>query len=412
MKKHPALPRLPAAVRIMNSMERAGRVFINLEADKLLDSASRKTGLFDYGNGGFREGLSRLVDSLEQDAALTTLGRLAARGTLMQAVENRLAVVDCIKKHPGISGEEIRRPLFIIGLPRSGTTILQALLDQDPANRSLLSWEALSPCPPPVPGTYGSDPRIGMIQKQFDRLYDLIPEFMAAHPMSSEAPQECVTLFCMEFLSQQFFVQFNVSSYQAWLDGRDMGPAYAFHRLVLKLLQSGGVRGERWLLKSPAHLNCIDTLLAEYPDAAIIHTHRDPVGVAASLASLISMLRGISSDRVDPHGVARQILDWYEKLLSLSLQQRRRNELRGRQFFDLALGELVKDPVGSVEKIYDYFGFPLSAGVRQRMALFIKDNPREKHGSHNYRAEDFGIDTVRESRRFKEYMEYFCLYDN
>ncbi len=397
--------------KIMNGMEWAGKAFISLEMDNLLNSARRKTGLYDFGDNGFYKGLIHLLNSLEHDAALTTLGRLAARGTILQVLENRLRVTDHINRYPGVLKEEIRRPLFIVGLPRSGTTILQALLDQDPANRSLLSWEALSPCPPPSPDTYYSDSRIGAVQKQFDRLYSLIPGFMAAHPMSSSAPQECVTLFCMEFLSQQFIVQFNVRGYQDWLDLQDMRPAYACHRRVLQLLQSGGVRGERWLLKSPAHLNCIDQLLGEYPDAAVIHTHRDPVGVAASLTSLMCMLRGISSDRVHPAGVAREMLDWYERLLALSVKQRRHNENRKGQFFDLTLGEIVMDPVGSVERIYGFFGFALPDDVKMRMKLFMKENPRVKHGSHSYKPEDFGIDTARESHRFREYMEYFRLYE-
>ena len=402
-------PPLPLVVRLMNGMERLGKILVSLDVTELLDTARKKTGLEDYGESAFLAGLYRYVESLENDADLTTLGRITARAGIMQCLTNRLAVIDHFKKHPEIKKEEIRRPLFIIGLPRTGTTILQALLDCDPGNRSLLSWEALSVFPPPRPETYRTDPRIRTIQRQFDQLYRLIPGFDAVHLMAADIPQECVTLFGHEFLSVQFFVQFNVSSYQDWLDDQDMRPAYAWHRRMLQFLQSGGVKNERWLLKSPAHVYCIDELLSTYPDAAIIHTHRDPMSVITSIASLICMLRSISSDNVDPRMVARQQLDWWEKLLCRTVEQRKRNEHRLSQFYDLRLDEIVSDPIGSVEKIYRHFDFKFTQEVRQRMKRFIEENPRDKHGNHVYRHDDFGIDPAAESRRFSEYIEYFKI---
>jgi hypothetical protein len=405
-------PPLPFVVRLMNGMERLGKILARLEVDNLLDTAKKRTGLSDFGDDAFLTGLNKYVESLERDASLTTLGRLTARASIMAFLENRLAVMDYIKRHPGIAAEEIGRPLFIIGLPRTGTTILQAVLDQDPANRSLLSWEALAPCPPPAPETYRSDGRIAKIQHQFDQLYRLIPGFYAIHPMAADMPQECVTLFGLEFMSVQFFVQFNVSGYQDWLDAQDMAPVYASHKRMLQFLQSGGVRGERWLLKSPVHISCIDELLSVYPDAAIIHTHRDPATVIASLASLTCMLRGISSDAVDPGFVARQMFSWYEKLLARSVEQRKRHAGRAAQFYDLNMKDLVTDPVGSVGRIYEHFGFELTGEVRRKMQRFMDEHHRDKHGSHVYRPEDFGLDTAAESKSFSEYIEYFNLEDN
>jgi hypothetical protein len=227
--------------------------------------------------------------------------------------------------------------------------------------------------------------------------------------MAADMPQECVTLFGYEFMSVQFFVQFNVHGYQDWLDEQDMAPVYASHKRLLQFLQSGGVRAERWLLKSPVHISCIDKLLSVYPDAAIIHTHRDPVTVIASLASLTCMLRGISSDAIDPGFIARQMFAWYEKLLARSVEQRKRHAGRAAQFYDLTLDEIMRDPVGSVERIYARFGFPFPDEVRRKMQRFMEEHPRDKHGSHVYRPEDFGIDPIAESRSFSEYIEYFKL---
>ena len=210
-------------------------------------------------------------------------------------------------------------------------------------------------------------------------------------------------------MSVQLQVQFNVPSYQAWLDDADMHATYDYHKRFLQHAQSGGVRGGRWVLKSPAHLHRIDTLLDVFPDARIVHTHRDPIKVCASVASITAMLRGAGTDRIDLHEVGRQQLDWWAKLVNEALAQRKRFADRTDQFFDVKLRETIADPLDVVRRMYTHFGFELSDAVDTKMREFMAHNPRDRHGSHTYTPEDFGIDPVRDRAPFQEYIEHFGL---
>jgi hypothetical protein len=276
-------------------------------------------------------------------------------------------------------------------------------------NRSPLFWEVQFPVPPATPETWRDDPRIAQDQKILDQLFKLVPGFAAMHPMGATMPQECVAVFTMCFMSEQLQVQFDVPSYQSWLDEQDMHSTYEFHKRFLQHVQSGGVRGERWVLKSPAHLHLIDTLLDVFPDARIVHTHRDPVEVCASVASLTAALRGASTDAIDLRAIGRQQLDWWTKLIERSLAQRKRLADRGDQFFDVKMSETVSDPLDVVRRMYAHFGYPLNEKVEARMFAFMQQNTRDKHGSHRYALEDFGIDPERDRAPFLDYIEHFGL---
>ncbi|MGD8608542.1 MAG: sulfotransferase [Myxococcales bacterium] len=406
-------PDRPRAVQWMNRLGRVassvGIEPIALREDRLVDKAVAEAGSSDFGGEEFREGLQRFLASLQSEAKLTLLGRLLAQGYVTGTLANRLRLIDWRKKHPEIEAEEIAAPLFIVGMPRTGTTILHALLEQDPANRSPLFWEVQFPVPPATPDTWGRDPRIGEDQKIIDQLYRLVPGFEAMHPMGATMPQECVAVFTMCFMSEQLQVQFDVPSYQAWLDEQDMHPTYEFYKRFLQHVQSGGVKGERWVLKSPAHLHLLDTLLDVFPDARIIHTHRDPMEVCASVASLTATLRGAASDDIDLESIGRQQVRWWAKLIGKSVAQRKRLAHKERQFFDVTMNEIVDDPIGVVRRIYRHFGYPLSEELEAKMISFMEKNPRGKHGVHLYSASDFGIDPDRDRSLFGEYIEHFGL---
>jgi len=406
-------PHRPFAVKWINLAGRVANAIgmhpVSLNEERLIKKAIRQAESSDFGGDDFREGLRRFLASAESEAELTLLGRLMVQGYVTGNLANRLRLVEWRKRHPEIENEEIIAPLFIVGLPRTGTTILHSLLEQDPVNRSPLFWEVQFPVPPATPETWDNDPRIAEHQKILDQLFELVPDFAAMHPMGATMPQECVAVFTMCFMSEQLQVQFNVPSYQAWLDEQDMRPTYEFHRRFLQHAQSGGVRGGRWVLKSPAHLHSIDTLLEVYPDARIVHTHRDPIKVCASVASLTATLRGASTDAIDLSAIGRQQLDWWAKLIEKSLEQRKRLSDRADQFFDVKMSETVADPISVVRRMYGHFGYPLTEEVEAEMVAFMEANPRDKHGSHTYTPQDLGLDPKRDRAPFEDYINYFGL---
>lgn len=401
-------PGRPLGVRCINGLGRLLRgdrlPLASLDEQGLLDKASRNTGLDDFGDPAFRDRLRLLLDSLQREARLTLLGRMIARADTIRLLENRLRIIDTLKKNPAIAHGEVRRPLFILGLPRTGTTILHQLLAQDPANRVPMTWEVHRPWPPPERATYDSDPRIAAVEKHLSGVDRILPGFQAIHPMGAHLPQECVALTAHDFATMIYHTSYDVPGYQRWLEGADLRPVYAFHRRQLQYLQ-WRCPGERWVLKSPGHLWALDALLAEYPDALIVQTHRDPLKVIASLTSLVTLLRGMCSDEIDPLAVAR---DWTVRLeagLSRTLLVRRRAGLDEARVFDLHFREFLGNEIGMVRRIYDRFGLFWSDEAERRMQSFLAANPREKHGVHRYRFAETGLDLAEERRRYAPYQE-------
>ena len=402
--------RRPLGLRLLNGAGRAARAtgfpVLRLDAEALMARAERRTGLHDFGADSFREPLGRLVHSLEHEAELTLLGRLIARTDLVRFLENRLRMTAEHRRHPEIAAAPIERPLFILGLPRTGTSILHELLAQDPANRVPMTWEVMHPWPPPERATYESDPRIAQVEKHFAGVDRLIPNFKSMHPMGATLPQECVALTAHDFASMVFHPTYRVPGYQTWLDGADLRGVYASHRRQLQYLQ-WRCPGERWVLKSPGHLWALDALLDVYPDARIIQTHRDPLKVVASLTSLVALLRSMASDRVDALEIGA---DWTALLaagLERSIAVRARRLPEGPQVIDVHFGDLVRDEIGTVRRIYEHFGLTLGADAEARMRRFLAANPRDKHGTHRYTLAASGLDASVERQRYAAYQRRF-----
>jgi len=405
-------PVLPAAVRALNAVGRAsarlGLELVALDPDALERRAALRAGVESDVPPMFREGLRELVRALESEARLSLLGRISARTQILRLLENRARLAADRARFPEIAREPIARPLFVVGLPRTGTTLLHALLAQDPATRTPLAWEAREPSPPPERESFERDARIAPCARELEGLYRMLPEFRAIHPMEAQWPQECVAITAHAFLSLQFSTTWRIPSYTAWLDRQDHSAAYALHRRVLQHLQWRNPR-DRWVLKTPGHLWTLETLFATYPDAGVIHTHRDPVRVLASLGSLATILRKVASDAFDPAGIGRE---WGPELalgLTRASAFRTREPALADRFVDVQFGELMRDPLEVVQRIYANFGLALGDEARARMQRFLADNPREKHGVHRYRLEDFGLDEAAERRRFSAYSEAFAV---
>jgi hypothetical protein len=382
----------------------------SLDPDELLAEASRRAGgLDDLGSGPFLEPMRRLCASLEDEARLNALGRVIARERVLGHVVNRLAYLEDRKRFPGIAKQEIVRPVFIVGLPRTGTTILHDILAQDPANRAPLTWEVMFPSPPPEPESFESDPRIARCAATFPSVDAQIPAFKAMHPMGATLSQECVTLMAEAMCTPLFHNQFRVPSYQDWVDGEaDWSHVYAFHRQQLQHLGSRVMR-ERWVLKTGAHLWGLEHLLRTYPDARIVFTHRDPVKSMTSYASLTSLVRSMGSDEVDRFEVAA---DWSARLarvLAHAIEVRRTGEYPDAIFYDMYFPAFVADPFAEVEKIYDAFALPMSGLGAARMRAYVAEHPKGKDGIHRYAPHEFGVEPAAVRRAFHTYIERFGL---
>jgi hypothetical protein len=317
-------------------------------------------------------------------------------------------MADVRKRHPEIDAGAIRRPLFVLGLPRTGTSILHELLAQDPGSRVPMSWEVMHPFPPPERATFETDPRIEAVDRHLAGIDRLVPDFKKMHPMGARLPQECVALTAHDFASMLFHTTHDVPSYQRWLETADLRWVYASHRRQLQYLQ-WRCPAERWVLKSPGHLWALEALLAIYPDACIVQTHRDPLKVIASLVSLVTLLRSLASDRIAPLAIAA---DWTARLaagLEHTMAVRARGLLPPERILDVAFGELVRDEIAMVRRIYAHFGMPLSAEAEARMRRFLAGNPADKHGRHTYTLAAAGLDPVAERRRYAAYQERFAV---
>jgi hypothetical protein len=406
------VPARPLGLRLLNgvggALRAVGLPLVRLDEASLLAEASRGTGLDDFGDDGFRHPLRRLLASYESEARLTLLGRLIARRDAVRLLENRLRQVDTLRRHPEIAAGEIHAPIVIVGLPRTGTTVLHALLAQDPRNRVPMTWEVMHPWPPPEQATYGTDPRIAQVERHFAGVDRVIPGFKSMHPMGALLPQECVALTAHEFATMLYHTTNRLPTYQRWLDGADLRWVYRAHRRWLQYLQ-WKCPGERWVLKSPGHLWALDALLGEYPDACIVQTHRDPLKVIASLASLVTHLRRMATDDVDPHEIGA---DWTARLadgLGRGMAARVNGVLPPSRVIDVQFHELVRDEIATVRRIYEHFGMTLAPDAEARMRAFLAANPREKHGAHRYALAAAGLDETTERRRYAAYEARFAI---
>ena len=377
-----------------------------VSADEALAEASAQTGLRDYGPPEFREGLRTLCAAVTDEAELSELGAAAVHSTVVNGLTNRLRVVDWINAHPSVADEEIRAPLVVIGMFRAGTTFLSELLDQDPRNRALLRWEAGDSVPPPSDDLFRSGPRVDAVRASAEMLEQLNPRMRAIHYEDAAGPTECIAVMSQDFKSLSWEAITNVPSYSRWLLAVDQRSAYEYHRTVLQVLQSGGVRG-RWTLKSPHHAIALDALTATYPDARLVLLHRDPAVLCASVCSLIATLSGTFSDADHTAYIA----DHWPAMLEESV--RRIDDFRERvpahPIVDVAYADLVRDPVQTVERIYSATGDELDGVARENVGRYAAAHPKGLRGAHEYDLTAFGLDAATLRERFAGYVDRYGI---
>ena len=399
---------MPVYIRLLNAsgraLERAHVAKPELDAGRLIAYAQRRTGLRDWGDESFREGLQRLVTALNEQARLSQVGRIAAYFSLLDLLCVRLRLIEYRRRRSDVAAQRLVAPLFILGLPRTGTTILYELIAHDPAFRSPATWEVARPLPPPAAHTYATDPRIRATDRLLGVLEKLTPGFNAIHAIGARLPQECVYLLASTFHSEQFGYMYNVPDYRKWLLQHDTHAAYQWHAQFLQHLQVD-LACERWVLKAPAHLGSLRILFAQYPDARVVWTHREPLQAVTSFASLAYALRSGFSDCIDPVATGEQELAYFAQALRQGLADR--DALDPAQFCDVGFDAISTDPLAVIEGIYDHFGLALRDDVHQRMRDYLAAHSRDLHGEHRYCAATFGLDNAQEPPAFAEYMRRF-----
>ena len=406
-------PHRTLGMRVFNGV---GRLFRRcgwrrpLSLYPILERACRQTGLSDWGDDSFHEPLRRLLQSFEEDADLSPLGRLLIRFACVHQAKTRLRLRQLLKVQPAVLDEPLRRPLFIVGLPRTGTTLLHKLLCQDRRARSLLLWEALEPVPPPGLGPGDRDPRIKRAQ-QFVSLTMRhgAPQLQQVHPLEAEGPEECTFLLLNTFRTPAYSLNGKVSSYLEWLRGRAEHHAsivYEEYRRLLQVLQWHRPAAH-WVLKSPVHGWGLDALLRLTPDACVIQTHRDMSRVVPSACSLIAISRGLYSDAVICERLGPEVVQLLSRDLLGPLTKARATH-PGR-VFDVHYEALLRDPVAAVRAIYDYFSLSPDEGMEERMRDWLAGNPANKHGMHSYDLEQFGLSPQEVDKWFDGYQEHSPL---
>lgn len=371
----------------------------------LMDRARTATGLADFGDDGFREGLDRLVRAIDGEARLNARGQMGMDAQIIDLLANRLQVEHWYRLHPEIDEQRIVAPLIGLGLPRSGSTALSCLLAADPAARSIRGWEAMAPCPPPETATEADDPRIARAEQAMIRRAQTFPRMTMMLPSTATTPTECQTFMGFTFKTQLFQAFAHIPSYMHWLNhDADMVPAYAYVKRVLKLLQ-WRCPPYRWRLKNPAHILFITALDEVFPDARYWMTHRDIASVIPSGADLYLELHQAFADDVDKAYLGRLHAEVWE--LGMRRLIAFRDAGRDHRFFDVHFAPFQRDPMPVLERLYAFLGEELTAGARARMDAWRRDTPREKNGDHRYDPADFGIDIDRLRERFRFYSDRF-----
>jgi Sulfotransferase family len=371
---------------------------VALVAEELESEARERTRLADFGEPSWREGLDVLLAELAH-AELSDLGRMVWRGRLLSHLVQRLRVLDCLARHPEIERQAVPAPVFMLGLPRTGTTALSHLLAQDPATRSLRVWESAQPVPPPETATERTDPRIETAAKQLEAMRQLSPKLAAMHEDTPTGPTENHDLLGMSFRTFHFEGMAFLPGYVAWWLACDMKPAYRLMKRTLQLLQ-WRCPPLRWQLKSPPDSFCLDAILAVFPDARFVMTHRDPAAVLGSVCSLIATMYEMTGKPPRPERIGEaELASWAEAMRRLLAVRARIGEAR---FADVHFHELNADPLGAISAAYARLGLPWTAAAERAIGAYAAANPRGRHGEHRYRLEDWGLERkgVHESFRF------------
>ncbi len=403
--------RSPWGMRMVNRMGRGlARIGIgkaDLDPERIMAEVSASTGLTDFGpDDGWREGWRRHREAYATQGRLSFVGQHAMRREYLRILTQRARIAEAFRENPAIADVPIERPVFILGFPRTGTTVLHNLLGTEPAVRTPKMWELLRPAPPPPAETPPDEPRLLRVREDVKQVHRAIPDLLRMHPLDADGPDECFYVFGLAFHNRTANAQAPCDDYMQWLMGCDMRPAYRYYRRVLQVL-SFHDRRPVWVLKAPTHLFNLDALLDVFPDARIVQTHRDPRQVAASCCSLYSVTRQLFTDHQDPVRLGREWLDTWAVAMDRALAVRAK--VGEAPFFDVRFEDFVPDPAKAALELMQRLDIPCADGTAERMRAWLDAHRRDRHGRHTYRLETFGLDDALLAERFAGYTDRFDL---
>ncbi len=376
-----------------------------LVADPLIKTAKATTGLKDFDGDAWKEGLDALIYSLNNDISLNEGNFGHFQGVIIQLLVNRLEIKQLLGKHPEIMEEKIEKPIFITGLPRTGTSITQTLLSLDPLSRYIRNWESSTAiCPPPELLHSSVDPRIQAYHTAMEGFFEIMPHLRGMNGINfmADGPAECQNLMAHDFIHFGYSAGSSLFSYGEWLSECNMAMAYQTHKKLLKILQ-WKMPNEKWVLKAPIHLFGLDHLLETYPDAKIVFTHRDPLKAMSSGASMVYHWTLFSTQQADKSAIAQ----WWPKIWAKGFEKalKVRENFNPSQFYDLYHKDISQDPIKTVCAVYDHFDIPVGQGHLKRMQAWLRDNPRSRFGNHVHTLKEFELNS-------KKVREAFAFYQN
>jgi len=370
-----------------------------------MDRARTATGLHDFGADTFREGLDRLVASVDGEARLNARGKVMIDMQIVDHLVNRLQVEDWYARHPEIDEEQIVAPLIGLGLPRTGSSAFHCLLAEDPAARTIRTWESMWPCPPPEAATQHDDPRIARAEESMQRRAANFPRMTVMLPSTATSPTECQTFMACDFRSQIFQAFAHIPSYVEWLNHEaDLVPTYAYVKRILKLLQ-WRCPPTRWRLKNPSHSLFIGALDTVFPDARFLMTHRDVAQVLPSVADLYLELMKFMADDVDLLALGSENAEFCE--LGMRRMMAFRDAGNEARFFDVHFEAFQADPFPTMERLYAWLGEELTPLARRRMAAWRESTPRRADAIERTDMAQFGMQAEALRKRFSFYADRY-----
>jgi Sulfotransferase family len=379
-----------------------------LQAEKLMRIAQRRTRLEDFGDTSFQEPLRLLLSDYAGSADLSLFGRISARWDTLRYLTNLLLLREAERRQPSIGAERIERPIFITGLPRSGTSFMHYLLALDPRQHVPRCWEAIYPRPERGRSRGQHRSRERAAERRLNAFARLVPELLGLHPISADAPQECTEIMGHVFRSLRFDMTHDVPNYRRWLQGSRHLPAYEFLRRFLQHLQHHRGAG-RWILKSPDHVFALDAIRRVFPDAGFVFMHRDPVRVLPSVARLTEVLRQPFSRHVDRLAIGRQVRDCWVRGAVILREEGSRPAPSGVPVLHLKFVEFVRDPLASVTQLYRHFDMPLGNEQLARLQAALAAERRQGQAPHVYRARDYGLEPQHDRALFSDYLEHYGI---